>query len=132
MTSPANEPFSAALSTESASLFSAPSDLFPEGITVERNVFGRELTWFIFDRETGLAASVSVKTEDHLVEWSPPPPLKWWRWFSPLGAALDSADRAALIGRMRRKMVVDWDAVERHAKAEGERVIRDLLARRPT
>lgn len=108
----------------------AATSFLPDGISVERNVFARDLQWVVHDRVTGLAGVVAVDTHDHEVEWTPPAKVKWYRWLEPLGAALDSIDREHRIARMRGRKVVDWDAVDMEAKEKGAALIRALIARR--
>jgi hypothetical protein len=110
--------------------FLTSDDLLPDGIRVDRDVFAGRCVWFVYDRESRRAVRVEVDPDDYLVEWEPPPKMRWWRWLSPLGAALDAADRGHEAARMRGQQVVDWEAVERESKRAGEEAIRSLLARR--
>jgi hypothetical protein len=114
----------------SDSLFLSAADLLPDGIRVDRDVFAGRCVWVVYDRRTRLAARVEVDPDDYLVDWEPPPKMRWWRWLSPLGAALDAADRAHEAARMRGRQVVDWGAVERESKRVGEEAIWSLLQRR--
>lgn len=103
----------------------------PEGITISRDPYsGAELRWLVHDAKTGLGEVVRVNPDDFQVLWTPPPKPRWWRWLSPLGAALDSLDRSLLIQRMHGKYVTDWNAVDDAARKLGGDALRRVLAQR--
>lgn len=101
----------------------------PDGITVQRLDHYPEIRWLIHDRNTGRRALVEVDPQDHLADWTPPAPVKWWHWIEPLGAALDTIERNQLITRMDGKQIVNWDAVMREGQREVARVLRGWVWR---
>ena len=105
----------------------------PDGITVSRGPFAPELVWIVRDEQTRNAVLVEVDPAEHERPWTPPQPPSLWRAFlNPLGAVLDSFDRARRYERMKGSMVVDWDAVDAEAKAKGGAAIAALLEARPS
>ena len=115
---------------DAALLAAYPAGL-PAGITVTRAPFARDLTWIVSDETNGSATLVRVDPSDHEMRWSPPPlPPRWKMLLNPLGAALDSIDRAHQYERMKDANVVDWDAVAREAREKGIAAIRLLVEAR--